>query len=302
MSTDRDLTRIVRSWLDEGVTALPDRVLDAVLDQVPATPQRRAFWLVRRFSAMNNVAKLAIAAAAVLVAAVVGINLLPASGGRGGGPTVSPSPTPSPTPQPSPSPTPAAFPPEGGLSVGTHLFTVNGVPFTLEVSTSGWSSAGFDAELDGGSISKGQSTTSANAWMPMWSLDGVYADPCGRMAAPPAGPSAEDLAAAFTTIPGTDATGPTDVTVGGLPAKLVVVTVPEDIGCAPNQFYLWYDDIACGDGAPCSRWASALGSTTRIWIVEVDGTRLTFEAETYEGASPELEQEIQQMIDSIQFE
>ena len=42
MSTDRDTTRIVRSWLEEGVTELPDRVLDAVLDQLPATPQRRA--------------------------------------------------------------------------------------------------------------------------------------------------------------------------------------------------------------------------------------------------------------------
>ena len=35
MSADRDADRIVRSWLEEGVTALPDRVLDAVLDQVP---------------------------------------------------------------------------------------------------------------------------------------------------------------------------------------------------------------------------------------------------------------------------
>ena len=42
MSAERDETRIVRSWLEEGVTVLPDRVLDAVLDQVPATPQRRA--------------------------------------------------------------------------------------------------------------------------------------------------------------------------------------------------------------------------------------------------------------------
>ena len=38
MSAERDETRIVRSWLEEGVTVLPDRVLDAVLDQVPATP------------------------------------------------------------------------------------------------------------------------------------------------------------------------------------------------------------------------------------------------------------------------
>ena len=55
MSTDRDVTRIVRSWLEEGVTALPDRVLDSVLDQVPATPQRRVtWWPARRLPAMNN--------------------------------------------------------------------------------------------------------------------------------------------------------------------------------------------------------------------------------------------------------
>ena len=77
MSTDRDVTRIVRSWLEEGVTALPDRVLDTVLDQLPATPQRRAWWPARRLREMNNLAKLAIAAAAVVVVAIVGINLLP---------------------------------------------------------------------------------------------------------------------------------------------------------------------------------------------------------------------------------
>ena len=50
MSTDRDTTRIVRSWLEEGATALPDRVLDAVLDQVPATSQRRSWWPAWRFA------------------------------------------------------------------------------------------------------------------------------------------------------------------------------------------------------------------------------------------------------------
>ncbi|HSL32962.1 MAG TPA: hypothetical protein VK871_04880, partial [Candidatus Limnocylindrales bacterium] len=62
MSTDRDVTRIVRSWLEEGVRALPDRVLDTVLEQLPATPQRRSRWPTRRF-AVNNYAKVAIAAA-----------------------------------------------------------------------------------------------------------------------------------------------------------------------------------------------------------------------------------------------
>ena len=84
MSTDRDTTRIVRSWLEEGATALPDRVLDAVLDQVPATPQRRAWWPARRFRDMNTPFKLAMAAAAVLVVAFVGINLLPGNAIVGG--------------------------------------------------------------------------------------------------------------------------------------------------------------------------------------------------------------------------
>ena len=84
MSTDRDVTRIVRSWLEEGATALPDRILDAVLDQAPRDPQRRAWWPARRFREMNNYAKVAIAVAAVAVVAVVGINLLPRSAGVGG--------------------------------------------------------------------------------------------------------------------------------------------------------------------------------------------------------------------------
>ena len=92
MSTDRDTTRIVRSWLEEGATALPDRVLDAVLDQLPATSQRRPWWPVRRFDEMNNALKLAIAAAAVMVVALVGINLMPRSGSVGGPvPSMSPS-------------------------------------------------------------------------------------------------------------------------------------------------------------------------------------------------------------------
>ena len=101
MSTDRDTTRIVRSWLEEGVTALPDRVLDAVLDQVPATSQRRPWWPARTFREMNQALKLAIVAAAVMVVALVGINLMPGSGVVGGpAPSLSPSPSPTPTPPP----------------------------------------------------------------------------------------------------------------------------------------------------------------------------------------------------------
>lgn len=93
MSTDRETTRLVRSWLEEGVNRLPDRVLDAVLEQVPATAQSRSWWPAWRSNRMNTYAKLIAAAAAVLVVAVVGYQFLPERSGSGG-PTTAPSPSP----------------------------------------------------------------------------------------------------------------------------------------------------------------------------------------------------------------
>ena len=111
MSTDRDTTRIVRSWLEVGATALPDRVLDQVLDQLPATRQRRSWWPVRRFQDMNSAWKFAIAAAAIVVVAVAGFNLLPKQDAVGVPPT---SPTPSPTD------TPAAYTEPTFLAPGSY--------------------------------------------------------------------------------------------------------------------------------------------------------------------------------------
>ena len=98
MSTDRDVERIVRSWMDEGVTALPDRVLDLVLDQIPATPQRRSWWPSRRFPVMTNVVRIAVAAVAVVAIAILGISLLPKSGVGGPSATATPLPAASPAP------------------------------------------------------------------------------------------------------------------------------------------------------------------------------------------------------------
>ena len=86
MSTHLDMTRIVRSWLRTDEHESADRVLDNVLALLDATPQHRAQWPVRRFVDMNAYLKLAIAAAAVVVVALVGYNLLPTrpTGGVGG--------------------------------------------------------------------------------------------------------------------------------------------------------------------------------------------------------------------------
>jgi hypothetical protein len=122
MSTDRDTTRVVRSWLDEGVTRLPDRVLDAVLDQIPTTPQRRHWWSAWRLDQMNIYAKLIAGVAAVLVVAFVGYQFLPGNGGFGGQPTPGPSPTPT------------------LLARGT--FTAQGINTTLDATGAGSNVAG----------------------------------------------------------------------------------------------------------------------------------------------------------------
>jgi hypothetical protein len=93
MSTDRETTRLVRSWLEDGVTALPDRVLDTVLERVPATPQRRSWWPARRFNHMSTYAKLIAGAAALVMVAFVGYQFLPGNGGSGGQSTIAPSPS-----------------------------------------------------------------------------------------------------------------------------------------------------------------------------------------------------------------
>ena len=123
MSFDPETTRIVRSWLDQGVTELPDRVLDAVLDQVPATPQSRAtWWPARRLSTMSTTLKFGLAAVVVAVAALIGINYLGAPTSVGGpGPDVPSSPASVPTPEPTPTPQPT---PESNLEAG-ETFTLS---------------------------------------------------------------------------------------------------------------------------------------------------------------------------------
>ena len=64
MATERDVTRIVQSWLRTDEHESADRVLDNVLALLDATPQRRSWWPARRFADMNITAKLATAAAA----------------------------------------------------------------------------------------------------------------------------------------------------------------------------------------------------------------------------------------------
>jgi hypothetical protein len=94
MSQERDVSRLVRSWIREDQHESADRILGVVLDRLDTTPQRRSWWPAWRSNAMNAYVKMIAVAAAVLLVAVVGYQFLPASGGVGGQATIEPSASP----------------------------------------------------------------------------------------------------------------------------------------------------------------------------------------------------------------
>jgi hypothetical protein len=298
MPTDRDTTRIVRSWLDEGATALPERVLDAVLDQVPTTPQRRSWWPSWRSSDMNTALKLATGAAAIVGAVLIGYTLMPLSGGFGGPPATAP---PSPTVAPSPTPVPRL--PEGALPEGTYLVddpTYTTVPYTITVPA-GWSGGGAD-----GTITK-YAETPRELGMAPFNVTHVYTDACDSEGAlTEIGPTVDDLLLALADQAGSDASVPVDVTLGGYPAKRIAMTVPADLDASTCR----HPDAALiqiwADPAETTFFAipADFDSPAPAYMADVDGERVVFLVgnERQPAHSQDDIDELNAILDSVEFQ
>ena len=59
MTTERDFDRIAAAWMADGPEELSDRVIDAAVDQIHLTRQRRAARLPRRLPSMTYPARIA---------------------------------------------------------------------------------------------------------------------------------------------------------------------------------------------------------------------------------------------------
>ena len=250
---------------------------------------------------MNLFTKAAVGAAAVLVVALVALRLLPASNVGPGSPTAAPTPTATPLITPIPAATvgrtqkPAVVPPAGPLSVGRHELNLEGIPMTFELATAGWISNGeFGFE-------KPPTRDPAGAAFIVWGddADGIFSDPCNQVRAPEAGPTAADMVAAIATVPGVEVvTAPTAMTVDGRPAQKVVIRFPDELPCPPDEFYIWYDTTIDGN----ARYPTVEGLTIRVWIIEVEGKRVQLDGESYAGAGPEVDAELDAIVESIRFE
>jgi hypothetical protein len=299
MSTDRDVNRIVRSWLEEGVSALPDRVLDTVLDQLPATRQRRAPWPVRRLLDMHIPTRLAVVAAAVLALAVIGVIAIPRGSGVAG-----PQPSASPTPAPTPGPSPIALPSTGALAPGTYsiaagLATPARLIFTIPA---GWST-------DGGFVYKDPAPGAASpppfsvgkVLVVSWILSHVYTDAChwGGTLVPVGTP--DQFVTLLANQKGRTASAPTDVVLGGAPAKRIELTVPATLDvskCTNGVVRFWPDPGPDESGGLC---CSAVGSTDVVYALSASGTTYAIVAR-HQADTPAADQaELDAIVASIRI-
>jgi hypothetical protein len=305
MTTARDpRTRIVLSWLREDAYENAERVLLRALDEVDATPQRRPFWRAWRSSNMNNPVRLAIAAAAVLVVATIGYQLLPSRTGGPGAPTAaatlaSPSPTSAPTTAPTES-EPRGLPFSGAISPGRYAINWQGNSLVYEMPA-GWFA------YDGHSVFKGTGAPPLIAWsadLPgsRYEPTHVYTDACrSEGALAPIGPTVDDLVQALDGQLGTDATV-TDVMFDGRVGKRVELVESPGVDRAtcrhgaegPLQIY--------ADVAETGFFALGPGHRGAVVILDVGGQRVVVTSTWGPQASRADRAELDGITDSISFE
>ncbi len=203
----------------------------------------------------------------------------------------------------SPSPSPSATAQEPGPR---YELIENGVRFSFAVSAMG----GWERfTVASGKKPRGRISLNRSIEGPQgaegiiyWSSfpHGDHADPCARVLAPSTGRSAAALAAAVATAPGTRLVeGPSNVTLGGRPAKHVVLTVRTNrkkVGCDPGFFYRWANHRLGG-----AFWHVHAGDTMQAWVATVNGTRLFLAAAT-SVHSGQLDQEIRTIVGSVRFD
>jgi hypothetical protein len=240
---------------------------------------------------MNTDLRHALAAAAMVIVASLAVGCQPSGAGAGGPSVSSPSPV-SPTQAPSPIPAVYAERPGGGAELAAGSYVITSIP-PLRVTfmvPPGW----YKGEIDWAVF--GPDSLVA---MSIGSPDNIYADPCAAnvgLRDPAVGPTVADLATALASVPGLEASPPSDVTLAGFSGSRIDLTAsaPSD-GC-DGEPILW--DAIDGEGLPAPR----LGARLQLWILDVEGTRLVIGARTQPGAAAEAVAELQGIIDSIKVD
>jgi hypothetical protein len=312
MNADRDTLRTIGAWLREETHENGDRVLDAVVELIDSTPQRRHGWRGRRTRLMNTRLGLGLAAAALIAAVAFTLTNLPANN-SGVGTSPLPSPSPAATGLPTPSRAAAA-----DLDVGVAIV---GGTYTLSVGKS-TPAFRFDVTLPAGWVPQKLAESEvafAGAARPPYSFIGfytlmrIYKDPChpevGYQGDYLGHSNALDAVAEIRSLEDFEATTPTTVMVGGYEARTFVLsnTIDTDAaGCTAGGLLPLFatDDAPDRTTEPQDLEFSPAtngGTTQHIWVVNRDLWPLLIVGETDETSSESQLEILQEVVDSIMF-
>ena len=253
---------------------------------------------------MHPFAKLIAAAAAVIVVAVVGINLLGARNQGPGGQTPTPSPT---VVSPSPSVTPANAPVRGSLAAGTYRLneafqTLR--PFTFTVPD-GWQRednlvANAAIESENGDppddVFGGDGVSMAT-----WPVSHIYRDSCAWTGTLQQTSTAAEVVDALVAQTGHEKSEPTSTTLAGLPATRLELSLAADTNvaaCDDGVVRLW------PDAGPNEQYGLPIdpGQTDVVYVLDFDGKPQLIIAISNESSPPADVDALQQVIDSIRFD
>ncbi len=295
MSARKDLDRLIQSFLAEGPLELPDPSYDEVRDRMEQKRQRAVIgpW---RTPDVSKFVKMGLAAAAVVVIAVVGYNLLPGSPAPGGEPSATPMPTATPTPSASEA---------AGLPVGSsHVLLDEGVTMTVTIPATGW-----DGEVRGGILVKNDNVDAPDgAGMivftgPLY----VYGDACqwSTTQADTPATTVEELIAALAAQSPRNASEPMDITVGGYAGKEITLYVPEDAAYSAGAFTNCDQGYFGSWGGPAEptpyRYSQGPGAIDEVYVLDVDGVLMVVDTQYYAGTPDAAVDELRGIIESATF-
>ena len=309
MNARRDPNRLIHDFLMEGETELADQVFDSVRDRIEQTRQRAVFgpW---RTPIMNKIVTFGLAAAAVVAAVFIGVQLFSSPDGGTGGqstPSATPEPTQEPTPEATPSPSADAFLPEGPILIWDPQLEAEGpqggATITVTISARGWQFHDDYQYLQKGTDEVDDAVVWPGSLPPGTGLY-VYGDPCRWESTMPETPArtVDDIVAALATQPTLDASEPVDVTIGGYAGKAISLHVPEDANddeCDGGEAGMYQVE---GVPAGPSLVYGGPGQTNEFWFLDVEGSIVMMLGRYLPDTPDESVQELRAIVESATFE
>jgi hypothetical protein len=144
------------------------------------------------------------------------------------------------------------------------------------------------------------SRENTKATVAVMSVDNLYVDPClpdTGLRDPVVGPTVDDLATALGSVPGLTFSTPADVTLAGFAGKYLEYVPPDAFGECAGDIFLW-----SVNGGTDDQPAPTGNDAFRLWILDVNGTRLVIAASALTGVPAARVAQLQVIIDSIQIE